>query len=110
GMDGLLHFYEDSLLVRDLDMEEAFYEHSDWDDSKAVPYVVKGSSELLEKLSSEQTNSGITATALGFYGPQGRYLRLRPAPFDINEKLASFEHRGHKITNFEMETSGIYGL
>src|SRR5690606_4422214 len=63
-----------------------------------------------EKLSSEQTNSGITATALGFYGPQGRHLRLRPAPFDINEKLASFEHRGYKITNFEMETSGIYGL
>ncbi len=110
GMDGLLHFYEDSLLVRDLDMEEAFYEHADWDDSKAVPYVVKGSSELLEKLSSEQTNSGITATALGFYGPQGRFLRLRPNPFDINEKLASFEHRGHRITNFEMETSGIYGL
>lgn len=110
GMDGLLHFYEDSLLVRDLDMEEAFYEHADWDDSKAVPYVVKGSSELLEKLSSEQTKSGITATALGFYGPQGRNLRLRPDPFDINEKLASFEHRGHRITNFEMETSGIYGL
>ncbi len=110
GMDGLLHFYEDSLLVRDLDMEEAFYEHADWDDAKAVPYVVKGSSELLEKLSSEQTNSGITATALGFYGPQGRFLRLRPNPFDINEKLASFEHRGHRITNFEMETSGIYGL
>ena len=110
GMDGLLHFYEDSLLVRDLDMEEAFYEHADWDDSKAVPYVVKGSSELLEKLSSEQTKSGITATALGFYGPQGRFLRLRPNPFDINEKLASFEHRGHRITNFEMETSGIYGL
>lgn len=110
GMDGLLHFYEDSLLVRDLDMEEAFYEHADWDDSKAVPYVVKGSSELLEKLSSEQTKSGITATALGFYGPQGRFLRLRPNPFDINEKLASFEHHGHRITNFEMETSGIYGL
>lgn len=110
GMDGLLHFYEDSLLVRDLDMEEAFYEHADWEDSKAVPYVVKGSSELLEKLSSEQTKSGITATALGFYGPQGRFLRLRPNPFDINEKLASFEHRGHRITNFEMETSGIYGL
>lgn len=110
GMDGLLHFYEDSLLVRDLDIEEAFYEHADWDDSKAVPYVVKGSSELLEKLSSEQTKSGITATALGFYGPQGRNLRLRPHPFDINEKLSSFEHRGHRITNFEMETSGIYGL
>ncbi len=110
GFDGLLHFYEDSLLVRDLDMEEAFYEHSNWDDSKAVPYFVKGSTELLDMLSSEQTKTGITATALGFYGPQGRFLRLRPNPFDINEILAGFEYRGQRITNFEMETSGIYGL
>lgn len=110
GMDGLLHFYEDSLMVRDLDMEEAFYDHADWDDSKAVPYVVKGSTELLEQLSSDQTISGITATALGFYGPQGRNLRLAPNPVDINEILSSFQHNGHRITNFEMETSGIYGL
>lgn len=110
GFDGLLHFYEDSLMVRDLDMEEAFYEQTDWDDSKAVPYIVKGSTELLEQLSSEETKSGITATANGFYGPQGRFLRLRPNPFDINEKLAAFEFKGHRITNFEMETSGIYGL
>lgn len=110
GFDGLLHFYEDSLMVRDLDMEEAFYEHSDWDDSKAVPYIVKGSSELMEKLSSSETQSGITATACGFYGPQGRFLRLQPQPSDINEKLAGFEFNGHRITNFEMETSAIYGL
>lgn len=110
GMDGLLHFYENSLMVRDLDMEEAFYEHSDWDDSKAVPYVVKGSADLLEQLSSEQTISGITATALGFYGPQGRHLRLTPKPININEILSGFSHNGHRITNFEMETSGIYGL
>ncbi|MBA5630315.1 nucleoside phosphorylase [Moheibacter lacus] len=110
GMDGLLHFYEDSLMVRDLDMEEAFYEHADWDDSKAVPYVVKSSTELLEQLSSDQTINGITATALGFYGPQGRNLRLAPHPVDINEILSSFSHNDHRITNFEMETSGIYGL
>ena len=110
GFDGLLHFYEDSLMVRDLDMEEAFYEQADWDDSKAVPYIVKGSSELLEKLSSEKTHSGITATANGFYGPQGRFLRLQPNPIDINEKLAAFQYKNHRITNFEMETSGIYGL
>src|SRR5690606_14882784 len=71
---------------------------------------VKGSTELLERLSSEQTQSGITATALGFYGPQGRHLRLVPNPSDINEILAGFEYNGHRITNFEMETSGIYGL
>lgn len=110
GMDGLLHFYEDSLMVRDLDMEEAFYEHSEWDDSKPVPYVVKGSADLLELLSSDQTSSGITATACGFYGPQGRKLRLVPSPENINEILSDFEFNGHKITNFEMETSAIYGL
>lgn len=110
GMDGLLHFYEDSLMVRDLDMEEAFYDHSEWDDSKPVPYVVKGSTDLLELLSSDQTSSGITATACGFYGPQGRKLRLVPSPENINEILSDFEFNGHKITNFEMETSAIYGL
>lgn len=110
GLDGLLHFYEDSLMVRDLDMEESFYEHSGWDDAKAVPYFVKGSAELLELMSSEQTLSGITATACGFYGPQGRKLRLTPSPENINEILADFEFNGHKVTNFEMETSAIYGL
>lgn len=110
GLDGLLHFYEDSLMVRDLDMEEAFYDHSEWDDSKPVPYVVKGSTELLELMSSDQTKSGITATACGFYGPQGRKLRLVPSPENINEVLADFEFNKHKITNFEMETSAIYGL
>lgn len=110
GMDGLLHFYEDSLMVRDLDMEEAFYDHSEWDDSKPVPYVVKGSDFLHEILKSELTSSGITATACGFYGPQGRKLRLVPSPENINEILADFEFNGHKITNFEMETSAIYGL
>ena len=91
-------------------MEEAFYEHSNWDDSKAVPYFVKGSTELLDMLSSEQTKTGITATALGFYGPQGRFLRLRPNPFDINEILAGFEYRGQRITNFEMESSALFAL
>src|SRR5690606_33811896 len=110
GLDGLLHHYEDSLMVRDLEMEEAFYEHSDWDDAKAVPYFVKGSADLLELLSSGQTHSGITATACGFYGPQGRKLRLIPSPKNINEILSDFEFKGHKITNFEMETSAIYGL
>lgn len=110
GFDGLLHFYEDSLMIRDLDMEEAFYEHSEWDDSKPVPYVVKGSSDLLDLLSSDQTSSGITATACGFYGPQGRKLRLTPSPENINEILADFEYKKYRITNFEMETSAIYGL
>lgn len=110
GFDGLLHFYEDSLMVRDLDMEEAFYDHSEWDDSKALPYIVKGSTELLELFESENTQSGITATTCGFYGPQGRKLRLTPSPENINDVLAGFKFKQYKITNFEMETSAIYGL
>lgn len=110
GMDGLLHFYDDSLMVRDLDMEEAFYEHSSWDDSKALPYIVKGSVELHDLLESEDSRSGITATACGFYGPQGRMLRLTPSPENINEILSDFKYKEFRITNFEMETSAIYGL
>lgn len=110
GMDGLLHFYEDSELVRDIEMEEAFFEHSAWDDAKAIPYIVKGSTSILETLRSENTFEGITGTACGFYGPQGRHLRLKPNPSDINEVLSSFSYGNYRITNFEMETSAIYGL
>lgn len=110
GLDGLLHFYEDTEKVRDLELEKAFLTQSNWDEKKPLPYFVKGSEELINKLTSEQTNTGITATACGFYGPQGRKLRLTPFPQNINEILADFEFNGHKITNFEMETSAIYGL
>lgn len=110
GLDGLLHFYEDTEKVRDLKLEKAFLAQSNWDEKKPLPYFVKGSEELINKLSSGQTNTGITATACGFYGPQGRKLRLTPSPQNINEILADFEFNGHKITNFEMETSAIYGL
>src|SRR5690606_32096637 len=64
----------------------------------------------LTRLQSDKTHIGITATASGFYGPQGRILRLQPSPRDINSILSGFNHKGVRITNFEMETSGIYGL
>lgn len=110
GFDGLLHFYRDSEKYRSLEIEKAFLDHSDWDPKKAMPYVVKGSDRLFNKLNSDLTGSGITATAIGFYGPQGRYLRLMPEPENINEILAGFSFGDLKITNFEMETSAIYGL
>lgn len=110
GFDGLLHFYKDSEKYRSLEIEKAFLDHSNWDPKKATPYVVKGSDRLFEKLNSDLTGSGITATAIGFYGPQGRYLRLMPEPENINEILAGFSFGDLKITNFEMETSAIYGL
>lgn len=111
GFDGLLHFYADSEKYRDLELEKAFMEFSNWDSNKAKPYVVEGSKILRDQLNSDKISSiGMTATASGFYGPQGRILRLQPNPDDIQGFLAGFTHKEHRITNFEMETSGIYGL
>lgn len=110
GFDGLMHFYEGSESFFEKEVGNAFLAYSQWDSKKAEPYIVKGSQFLMDQLSSDRTISGITATALGFYGPQGRELRLAPSPSDINAILAGFSHNGIRITNFEMETSGIYGL
>lgn len=110
GLDNLMYFYEGSEAYFDHDLGKAFAQHANWDSRKAEPYFIEGSKELLDLLSSDRTHAGITATACGFYGPQGRFLRLKPNPVDINETLSDFEHQGHRVTNFEMETSGIYGL
>lgn len=110
GMDGLLHFYEQSEKYRNLEMEDAFVTYANWDKNMSKPYFVECSTALLQKFSSEKTLTGMTATACGFYGPQGRNLRLKPYPETINEILSGFDYKGHQITNFEMETSGIYGL
>ena len=110
GLDGLLHYYKDSEKVMIPEVEEAFIKHVDWSPKKSRPYLVEASKSLINKLSSELTKEGITATACGFYGPQGRFLRLEPNPVDINERLTSFQFNDLRITNFEMETSAIYGL
>lgn len=110
GFDGLLHFYKNSEKYRELEMEKAFMEFSDWDPDKAKPYIVEGALNLREKLKREDIHLGITATANGFYGPQGRILRLAPKPDDIQGFLSKFRYKNWRITNFEMETSGIYGL
>ena len=77
---------------------------------KGHPYIVKGSEALLEKLYTPAVFKGITGTAPGFYGPQGRRLRLVPQDEQLNEKLGSYNFEGHRITNMEMETAAIYGL
>ncbi|WP_313374594.1 nucleoside phosphorylase [Chishuiella sp.] len=110
GLDGLLHYYVGSEAVMNKEIEDAFIKHVNWSENKARPYLVKGSDSILNKLASEQTIQGITATACGFYGPQGRFLRLEPNPANINELLTSFNYDGLRISNFEMETSAIYGL
>jgi len=109
GFDGLLHFYSNDLNVKETDISDAFIKHTNWNSNLAKPYVVSASEELVEKL-GEGTLKGITATASGFYAPQGRVLRLQPAMADFPEDLSSFEYNGLKITNFEMETSALYGL
>lgn len=109
GFDSLLHFY-DSEHVQHQQLTDAIIEQTDWFKKKSDPYVVKGSTNLINKLSSDQTITGFTATNVGFYGPQGRVLRLNTQDNNLNNKLANFNSEGLRITNLEMETAGIYGL
>jgi uridine phosphorylase len=109
GFDGLLHFYSEKLNVNEKEISEAFCAHANWHDNLAKPYVISASKSLTEKLRNN-TTQGITATASGFYAPQGRVLRLEPQMPDYPEVLSSFSYNGLKVTNFEMETSALYGL
>ena len=109
GFDGMLHSY-DCKHVLEPEMENAFVKHTDWSSDKSKPYCVKNSKQLSEKLTSNKTFTGITATAVGFYGPQGRILRLGLQDATLNSKIDCFQFNKHRITNLEMETSAIYGL
>lgn len=106
GMDNLMHYYAKNLF--DEDLSKAFNTHSNWPEKLSEPYFYKGSEDLLHLFSD--LRSGITATAPGFYGPQGRSIRLPFSIPDLHEQLNSFEHNNLKITNFEMETAALYGL
>ena len=109
GFDGMLLSY-DCDHVLEADFEDAFIKHTNWSDRKSRPYIVKNSSLLEKKLLSDKVFAGVTATAGGFYGPQGRILRLALQDPELNNKIDNFEYKGVKITNLEMETSAIYGL
>ena len=109
GFDGLLHFYQSEEII-DNHFSEAFIKHMDWFPKKAHPYVVDNSKKLQKLLDTEDIFKGITATNIGFYGPQGRSLRLGLQDDQMNAKLAAFNYHDQKITNLEMETSGIYGM
>ncbi|TXE15635.1 phosphorylase [Psychroserpens burtonensis] len=109
GFDSLLHFY-DSEHVQYFKISEALKAQTNWFVKKSDPYVVKCSDRLLKKLSSGETVIGFTATNVGFYGPQGRILRLAIQDNELNDKLANFNYEGKTITNLEMETAGIYGI
>ncbi|MBK7182597.1 MAG: nucleoside phosphorylase [Bacteroidetes bacterium] len=109
GFDGLLNYYQDLPKVNDNELSEAFIKQTNWNKNLPYPYAIKGSETLINKIGFDQIK-GITATAPGFYGPQGRKLRLSPWVEDFNQQLTDFNHNGIRITNFEMETSALYGL
>ncbi len=109
GFDSLLNFYADRDKAAILDMEQKFMDFVNWSPKLHRPYFVPGSDELFDKVAFDMAY-GITISAPGFYGPQGRYLRLKPWDLEMNDKLSAFEYNGLKITNFEMESSAVYGL
>lgn len=109
GLDGLLNFYENWKTIQENEISEAFMKHTDWLPNLSYPYCVAASNILLNKFKTH-THSGITATTPGFYGPQGRQLRLKTAMPKLNDLLTTFSFNNLKITNFEMETSALYGL
>ena len=108
GLDGLMHFYR-SGTIRNRPLEQALVHHLDLREKPIFPYAVDCDPILAEVFASEQMLIGTSVTSPGFYGPQGRELRLVPAIFNL-EKLASFDFEGQKLTNMEMETAGLYGL
>lgn len=112
GFDGLLNYYDGSTEVCDMDFERAFCEYMQWSERKPAPYVVDSDTELLERITAGDDSmvSGVTIACGGFYGPQGRVLRIPLSDPDQNSKIESFEYNSYKITNFEMESSAVAGM
>ncbi|CAM1364455.1 Uridine phosphorylase [Tenacibaculum sediminilitoris] len=108
-LNGMLQSYKANEISHP-DIEEAFIKHTNWSVKKSYPLIISNGKELETKLLSDKVFKGITATAGGFYGPQGRVLRLPIQDPDLNKKIDSFKYKNHRITNLEMETSAIYGL
>ena len=111
GLDinGMLQSYQIKN-IQNTAIETAFYKHTNWDSERAKPIIIQNSKSLENQLLNDSISQGITATCGGFYGPQGRILRLPPKDVNFIDKLQSFRFENMKITNFEMETSAIYGL
>jgi uridine phosphorylase len=111
GLDinGMLHFYQIDG-ISNPDVEDAFIKHTNWDKNKARPIIIENSKYLEKYFEGDKIFKGMTGTAGGFYGPQGRVLRLPLQDASLNSKLDNFSYKDFRITNFEMETSVIYGL
>jgi len=108
-LNGMLHSYQVDEISHP-EIEEAFVKHTNWSAKKSYPLVIANGIELANKIISDKVYQGITATAGGFYAPQGRVLRLGLQDEHLNSKIDSFNFNGIRITNLEMETSAIYGL
>ena len=110
GFDGLLNYYAGRNEVCDLDFEHAFTRHMQWNPQKGAPYVIDNDADLLSRINQGDMVGGVTIAAGGFFGPQGRKLRIPLEDPEQNDKIMAFEHAGHCITNFEMEGSALAGL
>ena len=108
GIDGVLRFYDTQDLIRE-DIVEAFVRHTGWDRTLPYPYCTPASQELLDRIGHDMTK-GITVSAPGFFGPQGREVRAGLKYPELNQKIETFDYQGTAITNMEMECSAIYGL
>lgn len=109
GLDGLMWFYDAGKKVIDTNLTDEFLSQTKWPGDLPKAYIVEGSNKLFEQLGNGYI-SGITATAPGFFGPQGRVLRLDLAYPDLNDRISAFRYNNFRIANFEMETSALYGL
>jgi uridine phosphorylase len=109
GFDGVLNFYQNRKKVTDLDAEKEFTSFASWGNLLPAPYFVWSSDSLFDRL-NHHVISGITVSAPGFYGPQCRSLRLNPADSELIHKIESFRYKGMRMTNYEMESSALYGL
>ena len=109
GLDGLLYFYKGNETVNEIAMRDAFIEQMDYPKDLPMPYAVEGSKELFDQL-GQGYYQGLTATAPGFYGPQGRTLRMKLAYPENNRKIEAFRFQEWRVCNFEMESSALYGL
>jgi uridine phosphorylase len=109
GLDNMLRSYiVDEITLKDI--EDAFITQTQWDVNKGIPYAIACSKTLEKRIESNEMHKGITCTIGGFYGPQGRVLRLPIQDNQLNSKMDHFQFNGNRITNLEMETTAIYGL
>ena len=110
GFDGVLNYYAGRDEVADLGFEQAFCEHTRWNPLWAKPYVVDADAELVDRICGDDMVRGVTISAVGFYGPQGRELRLPLSNPALNRLIEEFEYQGRKVTNYEMESAPLAGL